>query len=305
MASFGGFDRQDNGDRAQLLGEEGETPQDEATAGAAAGATAAGNPQPTQRHRPLRMPRGRRRAGSSLASSLGRPVELSEGVDDILGRVRTISFASDARGRNGGGSRRGSVASNVDQINRLPDNPRQSVVSERDGGAPAAAAAVTSDDELGLTGCAGSYFCHPKRGGHKILGVFFMCMLGFGSYFCFDNPGALQNQIKNDMAVSTFMFSTLYSWYSVPNVVLPLIGGVLMDSVLGLRLGTIVWATFIMLGQVITAYGAFAGNFIPMQIGRFVFGIGGESLAVAQNTYTVLWFRGKGLNMIFGLQVKT
>ncbi|KAF6026845.1 MFSD1 [Bugula neritina] len=40
-----------------------------------------------------------------------------------------------------------------------------------------------------------------------------------------------------------------------------------------------------------------------MCIGRFVFGIGGESLAVAQNTYAVSWFKGKELNMVFGLQL--
>ncbi|CAG2058035.1 unnamed protein product [Timema podura] len=31
--------------------------------------------------------------------------------------------------------------------------------------------------------------------------------------------------------------------------------------------------------------------------------IGGESLAVAQNSYAVLWFKGKELNMVFGLQL--
>ena len=36
---------------------------------------------------------------------------------------------------------------------------------------------------------------------------------------------------------------------------------------------------------------------------RFVFGIGGESLAVAQNTYAVSWFKGKELNMVFGFQL--
>ena len=40
-----------------------------------------------------------------------------------------------------------------------------------------------------------------------------------------------------------------------------------------------------------------------MNLGRFIFGIGGESLAVAQNTYAVLWFRGKDLNLVFGLQL--
>ena len=40
-----------------------------------------------------------------------------------------------------------------------------------------------------------------------------------------------------------------------------------------------------------------------MYLGRFVFGIGGESLAVAQNTYAVVWFKEKELNLVFGLQL--
>ena len=31
--------------------------------------------------------------------------------------------------------------------------------------------------------------------------------------------------------------------------------------------------------------------------------IGGESLAVAQNTYAVNWFKGKELNLVVGLQL--
>lgn len=31
--------------------------------------------------------------------------------------------------------------------------------------------------------------------------------------------------------------------------------------------------------------------------------VGGESLAVAQNNYAVLWFKGKELNMVFGFQL--
>jgi len=36
-------------------------------------------------------------------------------------------------------------------------------------------------------------------------------------------------------------------------------------------------------------------------VGRFVFGLGGESLTVAQNTYTARWFDGKQLALAFGL----
>ena len=56
-------------------------------------------------------------------------------------------------------------------------------------------------------------------------------------------------------------------------------------------------------GQIIFSLGGFLFNFPLMQVGRFVFGIGGESLAVAQNTYAVSWFKGKELNMVFGFQL--
>ena len=56
-------------------------------------------------------------------------------------------------------------------------------------------------------------------------------------------------------------------------------------------------------GQIITAFGAYMKNFTIMEISRFIFGIGGESLAVAQNTYSSVWFKGEILNMVFGLQV--
>ena len=45
------------------------------------------------------------------------------------------------------------------------------------------------------------------------------------------------------------------------------------------------------------ALGGVIDSFVLMQLGRFIFGIGGESLAVAQNTYAVSWFKGKELNM--------
>ncbi|MGH0143759.1 UNVERIFIED_CONTAM: hypothetical protein FKN15_001464 [Acipenser sinensis] len=72
--------------------------------------------------------------------------------------------------------------------------------------------------------------------------------------------------LMKDMDLNTSMFMQLYAWYSWPNVVLCFLGGFLLDRVFGIR-------------------------------------IGGESLAVAQNTYAVSWFKGKELNLVFGLQL--
>ncbi|XP_048017137.1 major facilitator superfamily domain-containing protein 1 isoform X1 [Megalobrama amblycephala] len=148
-----------------------------------------------------------------------------------------------------------------------------------------------------------SPLCDPRHLLHRILVLVFMCFLGFGSYFCYDNPAALQTQVIQDMSLNTASFMQLYAWYSWPNVILCFLGGFLLDRVFGIRLGTIIFSLFVLLGQIIFAAGALANHFWLMNLGRFVFGIGGESLAVAQNTYAVNWFKGKELNLVFGLQL--
>ncbi|KTG46458.1 hypothetical protein cypCar_00012710 [Cyprinus carpio] len=140
-----------------------------------------------------------------------------------------------------------------------------------------------------------SPLCDPTHLLHRILVLLFMCFLGFGSYFCYDNPAALQTQVIQDMSLNTASFMQLYSWYSWPNVFLCFLGGSLLDRVFGIRLGTIIFSLFVLVGQVGTTQGH---NHVCG-----LFSIGGESLAVAQNTYAVNWFKGKELNLVFGLQL--
>ncbi|KAH8302010.1 hypothetical protein KR044_001800 [Drosophila immigrans] len=156
------------------------------------------------------------------------------------------------------------------------------------------------DNELALPsgGC-----CMPSSTCHRFLALIFMCLLGFGSYFCYDNPGALQTVFKRDLDLTATEFTLIYSIYSWPNVVLCFLGGFLIDRVFGIRLGTIVYMLILLVGQLIFASGGILNTFWLMIVGRFIFGIGAESLAVAQNSYAVLWFKGKELNMVFGLQL--
>ncbi|KAF5300298.1 hypothetical protein FQA39_LY11155 [Lamprigera yunnana] len=145
--------------------------------------------------------------------------------------------------------------------------------------------------------------CDPRGRGHRFLALFFMCWLGFGSYFCFDTPSALLNIFKEDLNITSTEFSLFYSFYSWPTVVLCVIGGILIDSVFGIRLGANIYMCITLIGQLCFASGALFNMFWLMVLGRFIFGIGGEPLAVAQNNYAVLWFKGKELNMVFGIQL--
>ncbi|KAF6026836.1 hypothetical protein EB796_014850 [Bugula neritina] len=73
---------------------------------------------------------------------------------------------------------------------------------------------------------------------------------GCGSYFCYDNASALQDDMMSDLNLSTESYMMFYSMYSYPNVILSFIGGYLIDKVFGVRLGAIIFAGFCLLGQV-------------------------------------------------------
>jgi hypothetical protein len=47
--------------------------------------------------------------------------------------------------------------------------------------------------------------------------------------------------------ITTSKYAMFYSFYSYPNIILPLIGGVMLDKI-GVRLGLIVFTIFVTLG---------------------------------------------------------
>ena len=63
-------------------------------------------------------------------------------------------------------------------------------------------------------------------------------------------------------------------------MVLPIFGGVLLDTI-GLRTGLLLFCGVAVVGQGVFMAGGFMSDFNVMIVGRTIFGMGGESLAVA------------------------
>ena len=82
-------------------------------------------------------------------------------------------------------------------------------------------------------------------------------MLLFGDAYSFDNPQPLQTNIEQDLIINHTSFNLLYSCYSFPNMILPLFGGFVIDF-LGVRVAIFLFATLLIIGQLIVAYGGFA-----------------------------------------------
>jgi hypothetical protein len=73
---------------------------------------------------------------------------------------------------------------------------------------------------------------------------------------------------------------------SYPNIILAFFGGFLIDRVLGIRASALIFCTLIFLGQLVFAVGVQMREYWMCLLGRFIFGLGGENLAVSQvHTY--------------------
>lgn len=125
------------------------------------------------------------------------------------------------------------------------------------------------------------------------------CLNCLGSYFCLDNPQALQTIIIEHFKISSFQFNLLYSVYGLPNIILPLLGGLIIDR-LGVRVGVTLFPFILILGQLVCTFGAAFDNFNWMLVGRVIFGFGGETLNVAQSAIITKWFLGKELAFALG-----
>ena len=115
-------------------------------------------------------------------------------------------------------------------------------------------------------------FFDPIKKFYRYFSLIFICLLTFGPYFCYVLPGALENEFERDLKISTTQFTLFTSLYSWPNIILCFFGGFLIDRLLGVRLGAILFSCFVTIGQILFAYGAYTKNIWMMYIGRFVFG---------------------------------
>ena len=121
----------------------------------------------------------------------------------------------------------------------------------------------------------------------------------FGNYYVYDAVSPIADLLKSQLHFTDKNIGLLNAIYSVPNVFMVLIGGIIIDRV-GVRKGTLLFGTLCLLGAAITAA---TGRLPVMATGRLVFGIGAESLIVAVTCALAKWFKGKELSFAFGVNL--
>lgn len=115
------------------------------------------------------------------------------------------------------------------------------------------------------------------------------CVFVVSNYFCYDNPAALETYIESNLNVTSQEYGFLYTIYAIPNTILPLVGGLLLDKI-GQRTALILFTILLCTGQGIFMLGGYRESFTLMLIGRGIFGIGCESMYVGQSAIVSSWF---------------
>jgi MFS family permease len=129
------------------------------------------------------------------------------------------------------------------------------------------------------------------------------CILMSSNYYAYDIPSALHQQIQTYMPPSSNFetkFNLLYTAYSIPNTILPLFGGNVVDRYGAPKCQTL-FAIIIFLGSCILSMGVSSQSWQLMYFGRFIFGLGAESLSVAQSTVLSEWFEGREVALAMGI----
>lgn len=123
----------------------------------------------------------------------------------------------------------------------------------------------------------------------------------FGAYYAYDAVSPIADFIMRDMNLSRAQYGLLFSFYYLPNFIMVLIGGLLLDRI-GIRRAGGLFVSLCALGVFLTA-SASGISFPVMLIGRLIYGLGSESLIITQNKILAKWFRGKELALAFGLNL--
>lgn len=129
--------------------------------------------------------------------------------------------------------------------------------------------------------------------------LLFISLAMFGNYYIYDCIAPLASLLTQQLGFTDTQIGTLNAIYSVPNIFVVLIGGIIADR-LGTRLATLLFTAICLVGAIMTWV---SGSFVLMAAGRLVFGLGAESMIVAITAALGQWFKGKQLGFAFGVNL--
>lgn len=119
----------------------------------------------------------------------------------------------------------------------------------------------------------------------------------YGNYYVYDSIGPVADALQSQRGFTDTQVGLLNAIYNLPNVLLILVGGVLVDRFGAARVT--VWTSAICFaGALLTA---FSPSFAGMAAGRLLFGIGAETFGIATLAVLAQYFVGGNVAFAMGL----
>ncbi|WAC71199.1 MFS transporter [Roseateles sp. SL47] len=119
----------------------------------------------------------------------------------------------------------------------------------------------------------------------------------YGNYYVYDSIGPVADALQTQRGFSDAQVGLLNAVYSLPNVVLILLGGVLVDR-FGAAKVTLGTAAICFAGALLTAL---SPSFEGMVAGRLLFGIGAETFGISTLAVLAQYFAGGNVAFTMGL----
>ncbi|KAJ2761387.1 hypothetical protein IWQ56_005267, partial [Coemansia nantahalensis] len=144
-----------------------------------------------------------------------------------------------------------------------------------------------------------------NRWGYQMLALVCTLLISVvGSHYSAHTLGALKSTVKKELDITNAQYGALQSTVSAVNTVLPILGGLFIDT-FGTGAGSLVATFLIMLGNLVISLSTHAQSFPAMVAGRILYGLGSGSITVVQETILGSWFKGKGLAITIAIQITT
>ncbi len=144
------------------------------------------------------------------------------------------------------------------------------------------------------------------------------------NYYFYDALSPLKTILTEKLHFSSQDFGIVAGFYAFPNtfLLMAILGGIILDK-MGIRPTGLLFAVFMLIGALLTAYGtcdyyreggfaySFMGSFWTsyspelkmMALGMLIFGLGAETSIVVTSKILVKWFKGHEIALAFALNL--
>jgi MFS family permease len=126
-----------------------------------------------------------------------------------------------------------------------------------------------------------------------------LAIIMYGNFYVYDSIGPVADLLQRQRGFSSTQIGMLNAIYNLPNVVLILVGGVLVDRYGAARM-TLYTAAACLAGAMLAA---FSPSFAGMAAGRLLFGIGAETFVIGMLVAMAENFAGGNVAFAMGLSI--